>query len=230
MIKYIFLFIISLAVFVFYKTPANVLHNQLKNFQLSGKVVDGSAYNANIGLIKFTLNPWKIFSGKLAYDVKLTQGDNHLKTIVGIDVFADIKISDTSGVIDTNYIKKLMKNTPKMMDMAQATFAIKSLEAAISDTQRFIPYGLNATIEAKKVNIVGEKIGSYIANIIIKDTNKFATIKNSKNAIFNLDSKVNLKNKQLVISGNISGKTDDAKGLLKDFGIKNKLNKKINLN
>jgi uncharacterized protein YhdP len=117
------------------------------------------------------------------------------------------------------------------LDMLIADIALSDLEAVIDNTNTFIPNTLNADITVQNVVLIGEKIGSYNIDATIEDTTKFATINSQEDSIFDIKSQLTLVDNQVKITGSISGKTDNAKELLENFGIKNNtLNRTINLN
>jgi uncharacterized protein YhdP len=117
------------------------------------------------------------------------------------------------------------------LDMMSADIALSDLEAVIDNTNTFIPNTMNADIVVHNVILLGEKIGSYNIDATIEDTTKFATINSQEDSIFDIKSQLTLVDNQVKITGSISGKTDNAKELLENFGIKNNtLNRTINLN
>jgi hypothetical protein len=214
-----------------YKAPVSIIQDKVPHIALSGKLIDGSGYYPQIGTIYFKFSPLQLILGKLGFDVVINEGDNQLIGNIALDVFGDVHISDAHGRFTTQYLKAIIPDMANNLDMMSADIALSDLEAVIDNTNTFIPHTLHADIVVHNVILLGEKIGSYNIDATIEDTTKFATINSQEDSIFDIKSQLTLVDNQVKITGSISGKTDNAKELLENFGIKNNtLNRTINLN
>jgi hypothetical protein len=225
MFKYISLFIVSLIVFITYKAPVSLLQNLTHEFQLSGKIIDGSAYSAKFGLVKFNFEPLELLSGKLSFFVNIKKDNSEVSLMVGADVFTDIVFYDVTGNINTDYAKIFNSSFIKNIDMLNTNLNIKKLNITISDKKSFIPKTIDANIVAQNVAVIGEKIGSYDINIKTIDGLQVASIQDTKNSIFKTNFNAKLIGKNIEISGSIVGKNNDSEELLDSFGISENFNR-----
>lgn len=230
--KYITLLVLSLGVFILFKAPVSILQKYSPDFSLSGKIINGSAFNQKIGTIEFKFNPWYLFYGKLAFNAKVVKGDNFIELVAGINLFNEVFVENTNGEFDLKYLQSFKLTQLKNLNLASAKIEIKHLNVLIDDinVKEFaFPAVLDASLSLYKVNILGDKIGDYNIVATIKESKKFAVITNSKNSSFDLTAKIEIVDKSAKITGRIIGLSENSKNLLTNFNINDKLNYKFDL-
>jgi hypothetical protein len=212
-------------VFITISAPANLVQNKLPNFIVSGKLINGSAWHQNYGVINWQFNPIKLLTGSLAFNVNLTKSNTNLNTEVVVNIFNNKKIRNTSGVVDISYLRQFSNKIPEFV---LTNINIKQLDADISELGK-IPTTIQANITLQDLKVMGEALGSYTANISLEENNLNAELNNTQNSAFNVDIKANLVENDLIAKGKISGNTPNANNLLQTLNIKQDIDYKFDL-
>lgn len=221
----IFLFVVSLSVFIAINAPANILQKYTYGFKLHEKISRGFAIHEKIGKINWQLKYKYLLLGKLAFLIEVDNKINKLTTIASIDLFNNIELHNLTGKINIKYLRKFIKSIPDTL-----TANIKINNANIQINRKTLNYkSITGNIIAQKVNLLGEKIGNYSILIKSKNNEIVATIKNGDHAKFNSNILFKLQNKDIQITGNIKAKDSNSKKLLSSLGISEKINYKFKL-
>ena len=225
--KYIAIFILSLLFFTIVKTPAHtILQEYFPDTKISGKILNGSIYHQKIGNINWVFQPLSLLTGKLSANIYITKDNNRINSNISIDLFGDIIINNANGNATIKYLRQFDKRIPNIV---AANIKINSVNLLITDTVNFIPKTLNSDLVVTNLNILGEKIGNYKVNANFTENNKIAIILNTKNSVFNTNIKLNLNKNIINIKGKITANSEVGKGLLKNFGISEKINLKFKI-
>lgn len=225
-IKYTFLFLISLVVFVVISAPAALVQERLPQFVVSGKLLSGSAWHKDYGVLKWQFSPLSLLTGSLGFDITLDKDNTHLNTYAAITLFGTKKIRETTGNIELSYIKQFAKNIPEFVG---GTVGVQQLDIDTDTLALKIPAVVNAQLDLANMQAMGENLGTYTVTITIDDNKRIAHLGDTPKSMFVADITANLVGEKLTLKGNITGRDDAAQNMLNTMGISNTINRTIDL-
>jgi len=216
--------IIASVFFLIANAPAYLLKPYLTNslnfpFSVNGTIWQGSASSKNFQKLNWRVDPLYLLTGKLFYQISIIiDKENQINANATINLGKTLELNDINGVLTTQYLQQFSPETPFLF---QASINIDQAHARWENAlPPKLPLIAEGELVAEKVNLLGEKLGSYRFNYSYSKNSLDGSITSTNDSSVDTNLKLHISPQNvLTIQGEVLPKSKTVKTIFKELNI-----------
>ncbi len=226
--------VIATVLFVIANAPAQMLKPYLENalnlpLNLNGTIWQGSATSQHFQKVSWQVEPLYLLTGQLSAKIIIIIDDaNQINTNANINLAKTLDFSHVNGKLTTKYLQQFSPETPFMFS---ANININQAEAKWSgDLPPNLPITSKGNILGERVNLLGEKLGSYQLDYTYINKTLEGDITSTDDSSVDTKLKLNISPQNvLTLQGEVLPKSTGLKTIFEELNIAFNPNIKIQL-
>ena len=210
--------------FLIANTPAYLLKPYLTNsinfpFSVNGTIWQGSASSKHFQKLSWRVDPLYLLTGKLSSQISiLVDSENQINANATINLGKKLELNNIKGVLTTQYLQQF---SPETQFLFQASINIDQAHARWNSALPLnLPSFSKGELLAEKVNLLGEKLGSYRFNYSYSKNSLEGSITSTDDSSVDTNLKLHISPQNvLTIQGEFRPKSKTLETIFKELNI-----------
>jgi len=226
--------IIASLFFLIANAPAYLLKPYLTNslnfpFNVNGTIWQGSASSKHFQKLSWHVDPLYLLTGRLFSQISIIiDRENQINAYATINLGKTLEINNINGVLTTQYLQQFSPKTPLLF---QSILYIDQANARWNNAlPPKLPLIAEGELVAQKVNLLGEKLGSYRFNYSYSNNTFEGSITSREDSSVDTNLILHISPQNvLTIQGDVLPKSKTLKDIFKELNIASNPNIKMQL-